>query len=71
MQVGNGEIDHGYWGRPEDMHMSRPAYKITAGRPGSDVAGNTAAALAVGSLVFRDKGTFLIKTRDHVIQQAN
>ncbi|XP_071161731.1 uncharacterized protein [Mytilus edulis] len=55
VQVGNGEIDHGYWGRPEDMHMSRPAYKVTAGSPGSDVAGNTAAALAVGSLVYKDK----------------
>jgi hypothetical protein len=56
IQVGNGQQDHGYWGRPEDMHMWRPAYKITPGRPGSDVAGTTAAALAVGYTVFKDKG---------------
>jgi hypothetical protein len=56
LQVGNGEQDHGYWGRPEDMHMGRPAYKVTPGSPGSDVTGNTAAALAVGSIVFKQKG---------------
>ena len=34
--------------------MPRPAYKITASRPGSDVAGDTAAAFAAGSIVFKD-----------------
>ena len=34
--------------------MGRPAFKVTAGRPGSDVAGDTAAALAAGSLVFKN-----------------
>lgn len=33
-QVGEGEADHAYWGRPEDMTMARPAYKIDAARPG-------------------------------------
>ncbi|OWF45590.1 endoglucanase 13-like [Mizuhopecten yessoensis] len=54
-QVGNGGTDHAVWGRPEDMHMSRPSYKVDAGKPGSDVAGETAAALAAGSIVFKER----------------
>lgn len=53
LQVGDGGADHGYWGRPENMHMNRPAYKVDAGHPGSDVAGDTAAAMAAGSIVFK------------------
>nr|AAK12339.1 cellulase [Coptotermes acinaciformis] len=52
-QVGDGDADHAYWGRPEDMTMARPAYKIDASRPGSDLAGETAAALAAASIVFK------------------
>ena len=53
-QVGNGQLDHGYWGRPEDMTMARPAYFISApNKPGSDLAGEVAAAMAASSLVFR------------------
>jgi hypothetical protein len=33
-QVGQGDVDHAYWGRPEDMTMSRPAYKIDTSKPG-------------------------------------
>ena len=33
-QVGQGDVDHAYWGRPEDMTMPRPAYKIDTSRPG-------------------------------------
>jgi hypothetical protein len=33
-QVGNGDVDHAYWGRPEDMTMDRPAYKIDTSHPG-------------------------------------
>ncbi|KAK7588147.1 hypothetical protein V9T40_005392 [Parthenolecanium corni] len=53
-QVGSFQLDHGYWGRPEEMNMSRPAYKIDAQHPGSDLAGEVAAALAATSLVFED-----------------
>nr|AMH40360.1 glycoside hydrolase family 9 [Aretaon asperrimus] len=52
-QVGQGSPDHSYWGRPEDMTMARPAYKITASSPGSDLAGETAAALAAASIVLK------------------
>lgn len=53
-QVGNTNSDHSYWGRPEDMTMSRPAYKITAAAPGSDLAALTASALAAGYLAFQN-----------------
>lgn len=53
-QVGQGDADHAYWGRPEDMTMSRPSYKIDTSQPGSDLAGETAAALAAASIVFRN-----------------
>lgn len=40
--------------------MGRPAFKITPGNPGSDVAGNTASAFAIGAIVFKDKGQFSV-----------
>ncbi|XP_077288531.1 endoglucanase E-4-like isoform X2 [Arctopsyche grandis] len=55
-QVGDFRIDQKFWGRPEDMNMTRPAYKIDAEKPGSDLAGEVAAALAATSLVFREHG---------------
>ncbi|KAK3102082.1 hypothetical protein FSP39_008602 [Pinctada imbricata] len=55
VQVGDPGPDHGYWGRPEDMTMARPAYKLTTSKPGSDAAAEYAAAMTVSSLVFKDK----------------
>lgn len=52
-QVGEGARDHAWWGPPEVMRMPRPSFKITAQKPGSDLAGEYAAALAAGSVVFR------------------
>lgn len=53
-QVGNGNADHNWWGPAEVMPMARPAYKIDAQNPGSDLAAETAAALASASIVFKD-----------------
>ncbi|XP_010536683.1 PREDICTED: endoglucanase 11-like [Tarenaya hassleriana] len=53
VQVGDGETDHGCWQRPEDMTTSRRAFKIDKNNPGSEVAGETAAAMAAASIVFR------------------
>ncbi|XP_057540839.1 endoglucanase 11-like, partial [Amaranthus tricolor] len=53
VQVGDGYTDHYCWQRPEDMTTSRRAYKIDEKNPGSEVAGETAAAMAAASLVFR------------------
>uniref|UniRef100_A0A7N0ZXN9 Endoglucanase n=1 Tax=Kalanchoe fedtschenkoi TaxID=63787 RepID=A0A7N0ZXN9_KALFE len=52
-QVGDGDSDHYCWERPEDMTTPRTAYKIDQNNPGSDLAGETAAALAAASIVFR------------------
>ncbi|XP_066912941.1 uncharacterized protein [Clytia hemisphaerica] len=58
-QVGNGNADHGYWGRPEDMKIQRPSFYIDQGKPGSELAGETAAALAASYLIFRDRGDLM------------
>ena len=55
-RFGDGDLDHAYWGRPEDMTMERPAWSITASQPGSDLAAETAAAFAAGYLVYRETG---------------
>jgi endoglucanase len=52
-QVGDGSSDHAFWGPAEVMQMARPAYKIDASCPGSDLAGETAAAMAASSIVFQ------------------
>ncbi|MFI6457566.1 glycoside hydrolase family 9 protein [Streptosporangium amethystogenes] len=52
-QVGNGGKDHAWWGPAEAMQMERPAYKIDASCGGADLAGETAAAMAASSIVFR------------------
>ena len=36
------------------MTISRPSYKINSQNPGSDLAGETAAALAAASIAFKD-----------------
>ena len=51
-QVGDGTEDHRWWGPAEVMPMERPAYRVDASCPGSDVAGETAAAMAASSLLF-------------------
>ncbi len=53
VQVGDGNADHNFWGPPEIMQMARPAAKLTTSCPGSDAAGETAAAMAASSMVFR------------------
>ncbi|KAK0059958.1 endoglucanase E-4 [Biomphalaria pfeifferi] len=55
VQVADG-TDHNFWGRAEDMVMARPCQVINTSIRGSDVAAGTAAALAAGSIVFKEKG---------------
>lgn len=52
-QVGDGSSDHYCWERAEDMSTPRDAYKLDSEHPGSDLAGETAAALAAASLAFK------------------
>ena len=55
-QVGDGNQDHTYWGAAETVEykMDRPSYAVTKDNPGSAVCGETAASLAVCSIVFKD-----------------
>ncbi|CAN6803947.1 unnamed protein product, partial [Brassica oleracea] len=52
-EVGDGDTDRYCWQRPEDMTTSRRAFKIDENNPGSDLARETAAAMAAASIVFR------------------
>ncbi len=52
-QVGDPSTDHAWWGPAEVMQMARPSYKISTSCPGSDLAGQTAAAMAASSIAFR------------------
>ncbi|CAH2033660.1 unnamed protein product [Thlaspi arvense] len=51
--VGDPNGDHKCWERSEDMDTPRTVYSVSASNPGSDVAAETAAALAASSMVFR------------------
>jgi len=58
VQVGNGNEDHAFWGRPEQWTGSnpRPVLRAIPGLPATEVAAGTAAALAVASIVFQLNG---------------
>ncbi|KAF8010419.1 hypothetical protein BT93_J1140 [Corymbia citriodora subsp. variegata] len=72
--VGDPNVDHKCWERPEDMDTVRSVYSVSASNPGSDVAGETAAALAAASLVFRvadpKYSKLLLQTAKQVMQFA-
>jgi endoglucanase len=71
-QVGNGGTDHAWWGSAEVMRMERPAYKIDASNPGSDLAGETAAAMAAASIIFKDDDPSYSQTLlNHAIELYN
>ncbi|KAK9133217.1 hypothetical protein Scep_012745 [Stephania cephalantha] len=67
--VGDGDTDHYCWQRPEDMTTSRQAYKIDESRPGSDLAGETAAAMAAASIVFKTTNSHYSHLLLHHAQQ--
>ncbi len=67
-QVGNGSADHAWWGPAEVMQMARPSYFVDAANPGSDLTGETAAALAAASMIFaNDDPTYSAELLDHAI----
>ncbi|KAI4326776.1 hypothetical protein L6164_019312 [Bauhinia variegata] len=72
VQVGDPNLDHRCWERPEDMDTPRNVYKVSAQNPGSDVAAETAAALAASSLVFKySDPTYSSKLLQTAIQVFN
>ncbi|HJO92782.1 MAG TPA: glycoside hydrolase family 48 protein [Victivallales bacterium] len=55
--IGDVSADHSFWGAPELLEtigIARTPYKIDTSKPGSDLAADTAAALAAASIVFKD-----------------
>ncbi|AEC10439.1 Six-hairpin glycosidase superfamily [Arabidopsis suecica] len=61
-QVGDANLDHACWMRPEDMTTPRPSYRIDPQHPGADLAGETAAAMAAASLAFAPSDSAYAKT---------
>uniref|UniRef100_A0A5B7C9J2 Endoglucanase n=1 Tax=Davidia involucrata TaxID=16924 RepID=A0A5B7C9J2_DAVIN len=53
IQVGDPEADHKCWDRPETMTEKRPLTQVNTSSPGTEVAAETAAAMASASLVFK------------------
>ncbi|XP_077231646.1 endoglucanase 3-like [Tasmannia lanceolata] len=72
--VGDPNSDHRCWERPEDMDTPRSVYSVSPENPGSDVAAETAAALAAASIVFRKTdpqySKILLKTSKKVMEFA-
>ncbi|KAE8655183.1 Endoglucanase 1 [Hibiscus syriacus] len=62
LYVGDPNMDHKCWERPEDMDTPRNVYKVSAENPGSDVVAETVAALAAASILFdfadRHRGSY-------------
>jgi hypothetical protein len=52
-QVGDPNLDHQCWVRPENMKSPRTLYEINEKTPGTEIAAETAAAMAASSIVFR------------------
>ncbi|WAM33659.1 glycoside hydrolase family 9 protein [Caldicellulosiruptor morganii] len=56
-QVGDPIADHNFWGPAEVMQMKRPAYKCDLSNPASSVVAETAASLAVASIVIKERNS--------------
>lgn len=53
--MGDPVADHQCWVRPENMETPRTLYKIDENTPGTEIAAETAAAMAASSIVFRSQ----------------
>ncbi|URD92248.1 Glycosyl hydrolase family 9 [Musa troglodytarum] len=67
VQVGDPDIDHKCWERPETMKEKRPLTQVNKSIPGTDVAAETAAAMAAASLVFKTRN---VTYSDLLLQHA-
>ncbi|CAL9112657.1 unnamed protein product [Musa textilis] len=67
VQVGDPDIDHKCWERPETMIEKRPLTQVNKSIPGTDVAAETAAAMAAASLVFKTRN---VTYSDLLLQHA-
>ncbi len=53
-QIGDPNIDHNYWGRPEQQSGARPVYKYNRTMGAADLYGGVAGALASSAMVFQN-----------------
>lgn len=51
--MGDPDKDHQCWSKPETMQTPRTVLQIDENRPGTEIAAETAAAMAASSIVFR------------------
>uniref|UniRef100_A0ACD5ZJ92 Uncharacterized protein n=1 Tax=Avena sativa TaxID=4498 RepID=A0ACD5ZJ92_AVESA len=58
VQVGDPNLDHQCWVRPENMATPRTLYEINEHTPGTEIAAETAAAFASSALVFRNDKSY-------------
>lgn len=65
-QIGLGGPDHAFWVRPDEIKTPYPVIELSPSRPGGDIAGSMAAALAASSIVF-NSSTYL-KAAETVFQ---
>ncbi|CAG8486961.1 3281_t:CDS:2 [Acaulospora colombiana] len=54
VMIGLGDVDNNYWGPDTNIPLPRPSFNVNSSAHGTDVAGETAAAFAASSLVFRN-----------------
>ena len=67
-QVGDGDIDHEYWGPPELQRDERPTYYVaTPENPGSDVAGRSGSNIGVMYLSCKDRD---LEYAENILQYA-
>ena len=54
MKVGDPVEERHCWMRPENMNTPRTVLQIDSNTPGTEIAAETAAAMAASSIVFRE-----------------
>ncbi|RHN78317.1 putative cellulase [Medicago truncatula] len=68
-EVGDPDSDHQCWQRPEDMSTPRNSYKIDEEHRGTDLAAETAAAMAAASIALLSEGSdYIISLHNHAKQ---
>ncbi|PSC72455.1 Endoglucanase A [Micractinium conductrix] len=65
--IGDPDVDHDYWGRPDEYTGPRRAYVWTRAMPASDLLGMTSAAMTSASLLFRKSN---VSYADQLLRKA-
>ncbi len=67
-QVADGNLDHSFWGPPEDITYKRETFTCDKDNKCSEVAGEMAAAMAAGAILFSDDADYSAKLLDKAKQ---